>query len=221
MALSPEKKDLILFTTETNQIIKIQINLERPYEVDKFEYLVSSFHSKAILGLDVCIKKQMIATCSNDRTIRIWSYSNNANNPFKLEFAYPCADEAHSLALHPSGFQMVIGFGEKIEMMNILDKTLVPYKSIPIKNCREIAFSHGGQYFACQNASNITVFKFYTGESPSEFFFRGHNNFIKSISWLEDDTWFVTCGWDASIFFWKLYPDKSTDETGLASLESK
>lgn len=56
MALSP-KEDLLLFTTDTNQIIKIQINLERPYEVDRFEYLVSSFHSKAILGLDVCIKK--------------------------------------------------------------------------------------------------------------------------------------------------------------------
>ena len=145
MALSP-REDLLLFTTDTNQIIKIQINLERPYEVDKFEYLVSSFHSKAILGLDVCIKKQMIATCANDRTVRIWSY---ANNQFKLDFTHHCGDEAYSLALHPSGFQIVVGFGEKIEMMNILDKSLVPYKSIPIKNCREISFSHGGQYFAC------------------------------------------------------------------------
>ena len=100
MALSP-REDLLLFTTDTNQIIKIQINLERPYEVDRFEYLVSSFHSKAILGLDVCIKKQMIATCANDRTVRIWSY---ANNQFKLDFTHHCGDEAYSLALHPSGF---------------------------------------------------------------------------------------------------------------------
>ena len=56
MILSP-REDLLLFTTDSNQVIKIQINLERPYEVDKFEYLVSSFHSKAIYGLDVCIKK--------------------------------------------------------------------------------------------------------------------------------------------------------------------
>ena len=56
MALSP-RQDLLLFTTDANQILKVQINLERPNEVDKFEYLISSFHSKGIVGLDVCIKK--------------------------------------------------------------------------------------------------------------------------------------------------------------------
>lgn len=45
--------------------------------MDKFEYLITSFHSKGILGLDVCIKKQILATCATDRTIRIWSYANN------------------------------------------------------------------------------------------------------------------------------------------------
>ena len=96
MALSP-REDLLLFTTDTNQII----NLERLYEVDRYEYLISSFHSKSIIGLDVCVKKQIIATCANDRTVRIWSY---ANNQFKLDFTHPCGDEAYSLALHPSGF---------------------------------------------------------------------------------------------------------------------
>ena len=76
MALSP-REDVLIFSTDTNQIIKVQINLERPSEVDKFDYLVSSFHSKSILGLDVCIKKQMIATCANDRTIRFWSYKSD------------------------------------------------------------------------------------------------------------------------------------------------
>lgn len=43
---------------------------------------------------------------------------------------------------------------------------------------------------------------------------------IKSISWLEDDTGFVTCGRDSSIFLWKLYQPKIINESG-SSVESK
>lgn len=74
MALSP-KQDTLIFSTDANQILKVQINLERPYEVDGYLYLITSFHSKGIVGLDVCIKKQILATCSTDRTVRIWSYN--------------------------------------------------------------------------------------------------------------------------------------------------
>ena len=75
IALSP-REDMIVFTTESNQIVKVEVSLERPSSPDtKYEYLISSFHSKPIYGLDVCIKKQLIATCSTDRTVRIWSYS--------------------------------------------------------------------------------------------------------------------------------------------------
>jgi len=40
-----------------------------------YEYLVHPFHSKSILGMDVCIKKNLIVTCSNDKTVKIWSYN--------------------------------------------------------------------------------------------------------------------------------------------------
>lgn len=65
------------------------------------------------------------------------------------------------------------------------------------------------------------MYKFYSGETSNDFFFKGHSNFIKSISWLEDDTGFVTCGWDSSIYLWKLFQDKQIDEQGGASVDSK
>lgn len=45
------------------------------------------------------------------------------------------------------------------------------YKEISqFKNCKEIKFSNGGQYFAAvngtSNAQVIHVYKFYTGENP-------------------------------------------------------
>jgi len=40
-----------------------------------YEYLVHAFHWRSISGMDVCIRKNLIATCSSDRTVKIWSYS--------------------------------------------------------------------------------------------------------------------------------------------------
>jgi WD40 repeat protein len=76
ISLSP-KEDSIIFSTDSAQIIKVDINLERPYTEQKYNYLVSSFHSKTIDGLDICIKKQLFATCGADRTVRVWSYKDN------------------------------------------------------------------------------------------------------------------------------------------------
>ena len=82
-------------------------------------------------------------------------------------------------------------------MMNILDRTLVEYKKLPIKECREIVFSHGGHLFACQNDKEVWVYKFYTASITQNFKFAMHTQPVKRISWLDDDTGFVTCGQDA------------------------
>jgi len=70
--------DSIIFSTENNQIMKVSVNLERPSDDSKYEYLIFPFHSRAIQGMDICIKKNLIATCSIDKSVRIW---NNSNPP--------------------------------------------------------------------------------------------------------------------------------------------
>mmetsp|Transcript_40676 Transcript_40676/g.29297 ORF Transcript_40676/g.29297 Transcript_40676/m.29297 type:complete len:181 (+) Transcript_40676:965-1507(+) len=153
IALS-NKEDMIIFTTSSNQLIKVPINLERPSEDNKYEYLITSFHSRAINGMDYCIKKHILATCSLDKTVRIWQY---ANNQFTQEVCHKSqsGEEAHSVAMHPSGFHLIVGYSSCIQMMNIFSRSLKEYFSIPIKNCKEIKFSHGGHLFACQRGSLI------------------------------------------------------------------
>ena len=55
------------------------------------------------------------------------------------------------MAFHPSGFHVIVGFTDKIRMMNIFSKGLKTFWDIPIKGCREIRFSNGGHLFACTN----------------------------------------------------------------------
>lgn len=108
IALAP-REDSIVFTTDSNQLVKVDVNLERPYAEQEYRYLVLGFHSKQICGLDICIKKQLFATCSTDRTVRIWSHRDGKDN-FKLEITEQFDEQPLSLALHPSGLHIIVGF---------------------------------------------------------------------------------------------------------------
>lgn len=43
-------------------------------EVDYFRFMSQSFHEGKIMGLDVCSRKPLIATCATDHTVRIWNF---------------------------------------------------------------------------------------------------------------------------------------------------
>ena len=70
-------EDTLMFSTENNQLMKTtKVNLERPGDETRYQFTTFSFHSRVIKGIDVCIKKQLIATCSEDKTVRIWNYND-------------------------------------------------------------------------------------------------------------------------------------------------
>ena len=69
----------------------------------KFEYVHSQFHTDEITGMDTCIRKQLIVTCSKDKTIKIWDYVHKT-----LENETTLTDEALAVAFHPSGFHVIV-----------------------------------------------------------------------------------------------------------------
>jgi WD40 repeat protein len=195
--------------------MRVGINIERPTDEAKYEYLAFPFHSRAINGMDVCIKKQLVGTCGADKTVRIWNYHTRA-----LEICEVFQDEANSLAFHPSGFHIVVGFTDKVRMMNVFQKSLKTFKEIPIKLCREIRFSNGGHLFACTNQHAISVYKFYTAECPPEYNFKDHSGKVRCIQWLDDDSGFISGGWDGAVIMWKLHIDQSSGKDGSHDKES-
>jgi len=52
--------------------------------------------------MDVCVRKALVATCSLDKTVRIWNYIDNT-----LEVMKEFEEEASALAFHPSGFKQI------------------------------------------------------------------------------------------------------------------
>jgi hypothetical protein len=57
-------------------------------------------------------------------------------------------EDPQAVAFHPSGFHVIVAVPDKIFLMNVLSKTLNPFKSIPIKHCSEVQFANGGHLFA-------------------------------------------------------------------------
>ena len=37
-----------------------------------FDLLSQGFHSQGVTGVDVCVRKPLVATCSTDKSVRIW-----------------------------------------------------------------------------------------------------------------------------------------------------
>lgn len=162
-----------------------------------FELLANEFHSGAITGLDICTRKPLIATSSFDGTIRIWNYEDNTGVVSK-NFEEPPL----SIAFHPSGLQVVVGFADRLTLMSVLMDEVKPYKDLPLKDCRECAFSNGGQYFAVVSGTTISVYLTYTAENIVNL--RGHTGKIRSIAWNADDTGLVSGGMNGTIIEWDL-----------------
>ena len=140
-----------------------KFNRDALYEMLNFTYLSHEFHNGPITGLDVWIRKSLIATWgSEDHTIKIWNIAEKS-----LEVSESYGETPLSVAFHPSGFHLVVGFTDKLRLMNVFSKSIEPYKEFNIKQCREVRFSNGGHLFAAANAALISVINFYTGECPA------------------------------------------------------
>jgi len=62
--------------TASNQFMKVNVALDgTDLDQSKFEHVHCPFHKKEITGLDVCIRKQLIVTCSRDRHVSVWNYA--------------------------------------------------------------------------------------------------------------------------------------------------
>lgn len=55
-----------------------------------------------------------------------------------LELYKEFAEEAYSIALHPSGLYVVVGFSDKLRLMNLLIDDIKPFKEFTIRGCREV-----------------------------------------------------------------------------------
>ena len=161
--------------------------------------------SAAVTGLDVCLRKPLAATCSLDRTVRIWNWQDSS-----LELAKTFQDEALSICIHPNGLLVLVGFADKLRMFTVLVDDLKQLREFPVKQCRALAFCNGGQFFAAANGSLLQIYSTYTCELAATM--RGHSGKIASLSWSKDDSRIISAGKDGAVYEWRMSDGKREKE---------
>lgn len=188
-------EDYILASTDTRQIYRLSLMETADESQEKANQPCEAFHRGSISGLDVCIRRPLIATSGTDKTVRIWNYVDKS-----VEVSRQFMDDPYSLALHPSGLYILVGFPDKLRLMSIVVDDLRMYEEISLRGCRECQFSNGGHLFAAVQGTSIFVYKTWNYELVASF--KDHNGKIKSIQWSDDDSTIVSAGFDGSLFVW-------------------
>ena len=140
LCISPPE-DLVVALTEDLLLFSYQLKKKEGAHIKKnvFSTLLYPFHSAGVRGLDICIRKPLIVTGSDDHTIRVWNYRS-----FGMELAKMFQEEIHSVAIHPDGLYIAVGFMDKIRLLNLLIDDMRLFQEFPVRESRVCLFSHGG-----------------------------------------------------------------------------
>uniref|UniRef100_A0A8C8F0J8 EML-like second beta-propeller domain-containing protein n=1 Tax=Oncorhynchus tshawytscha TaxID=74940 RepID=A0A8C8F0J8_ONCTS len=211
LVISPSEETVVT-STDRGQLYSITLSSAEMSKGEQvqFEFLSHSFHSGPITGLSVCIRKPIIATCSLDQSVRIWNVETNT-----LELYKEFQEEAFSIALHPFGLFVMVGFSDKLRLMNLLIDDVRTFKEFTVRACRECAFSHGGHLFAAVNGNIIHIYSTTTFENVLNL--KGHNGKVRSIAWSGDDSRLVSCGMEGAVYEWNTLTSKRESESVLKS----
>ncbi|XP_030585789.1 cilia- and flagella-associated protein 57 [Archocentrus centrarchus] len=211
ICISPAEETLAI-STNRGQLYSVSLSSVDMNKEEQlpFEFLSQSFHSSSITGLSICIRKPLIATCSLDRSVRIWNYETKV-----LELYKEFQEEAYSVALHPTGLFILVGFSGKLRLMNLLIDDIRTFKEFTVRSCRECAFSNGGHMFAAVNGNIIQIYSVISFDNILNL--KGHNGKVCRIEWSLDDSRLVSCGVDGAVYEWNTRSGKRESESVFKS----
>ncbi|XP_061201079.1 cilia- and flagella-associated protein 57 isoform X1 [Neopsephotus bourkii] len=189
MVVNTHKNQLYVFTMLTTDFMKEKIAY--------FKYLTFPLHSASITGLDICVWKSILATCSLDRSVRIWNYQTNT-----LELYKEYWEEAYTVSLHPTGLFCLVGFSDKLRFISLLYEDMHVFKELAVIKCRQCSFSSRGHLFAAVNGNVIEIYSSITFENINNL--KGHSGKIRSVKWSADDTKFISCDTHGAVYEWNL-----------------
>jgi WD40 repeat protein len=213
ISVSPSEDEaaLVLSSGQAYLFRLANFELHKPEDV-VFAPMLAPFHGAApsgdrsVVALATCVRKPIFVSAGADRTIRVWSHLKSpagtpqADRRPEVELVKRFSEGIHSLALHPSGLHLLVGFESGLQLMNLLMEDIRPVKDLPIRRCTALAFSHGGALFAAANGANVSVYSTYSATAVAKM--QGHTDTVNALAWSPDDQFLVTASSDSTVRRW-------------------
>lgn len=169
------------------------------------DLLYGGHHTLSLACASMARDRPLVATVSSDHTARVWNYES-----LKCELVHNFqSDEPLAVGMHPSGFQMLVSFKDRIRLYNLLIDKLRPYKETVCKNCKELQFSHGGHLFAGASSINVVVYE--TSSLQQLALFQGHMMAIRRLEWALGDEVVFSAGTDGNVYGWPVSREARID----------
>ncbi|KAG0613875.1 hypothetical protein M758_6G135700 [Ceratodon purpureus] len=201
-------EDMLMCLLSTNRLVHLSFDEldEMSAETVSSACHTQSYHQTFITGMDTCLLKPFVVTCSKDNSVRVWDYERLSCEILKI---FP--SEALSVSMHPNGLHLLVGFLDCLYLFDMLISDLRLWREFSsVKGCTNCAFSRGGQYFAATSGNSVHIISTYTGHAIGHL--RAHLNKVRSIWWANDDFNLVTAGMDGAIYEWDLKTCKRSRE---------
>ncbi|XP_067997149.1 cilia- and flagella-associated protein 57 [Melanerpes formicivorus] len=211
ICFSPSEETIIIYTNKNQLYMFTMLSTDLLKEkAAYFVYLNSPLHSASVTGLDICIWKPILATCSLDRSVHIWNYKMNT-----VELYKEYQEEAYTISLHPSGLFCLVGFSDKLQFISLLYEDMHVLKEFAVRQCRECSFSNGGHLFAAVNGNVIQIYSSITFENINNL--KGHSGKIHAVKWSADDAKVFSCDTHGAVYEWNVSEGKKDSECVLES----
>ncbi|XP_060758450.1 cilia- and flagella-associated protein 57-like [Neoarius graeffei] len=195
MCLSPSEEMLVI-STRQGQIYHISLaSIENSQSKQaNFEVLSQFVYLGSITDLSTCSSKPLFATCSSDNSVCIWNYMTNS-----LELYKQFPEVLNCISLHSDGLSILMGFSDKVCLMNLLVDEFCIVKEFNIHNCKMCEFNHDGTVFAAVSNNLINICNIRTGEILE---LDGNMSEVLSVKWSKDDHSLMSCSLDGFVYVW-------------------
>ncbi|RLN75172.1 hypothetical protein BBJ28_00017929 [Nothophytophthora sp. Chile5] len=199
IAVSPNSETIVACSKSRELLTFSMSALESEQEGDRIDY------RELIPHVDVCVQRPIVVTCGSDKTVRVWNFELR-----RYELLHQCPEEPLAVAVHPSGFQLVVAFKERVRIYQLLQESLRQIKELAIKACRLVRYAHGGHLLACASGLTVATFRTYTFEPVHTF--SGHIGAVRCLAWSDDDADLFSAAHDGAIYRWDIGTGLRSDE---------
>ena len=155
-------------------------------------------HSGKINYLAFSPDGAILATSSEDRTVKLWNVADGKERQTLSEFP----SDVGMILYSPDGSRLAAVYGLSIQ---IWDLTTSPVRNLVTVDARQgiedLVFSPNGKQLAVGQSNNyVAVFDSTSGENL--FSVQPESTLVKSVDYSSDGTWLVAAGEGDSITFW-------------------